>query len=280
MDSPYLVGHFLPSSRRNPNAPYGWSPALAALPDLKQLNKMAQSGDGAIELAAYPPMFFPKSMRGRINMRPRGHNRLADMNEMPQYLESKGQIQWVLQRTDQLRGSIQEKFLLNLFNQFRGEDLKNVTAEAVRAKLGEQESLLPMFGLLMFGYLGDLGNRVFVEMLNGGLWPEPIPRELLSVDGGVRIPKVRFANKLTQLLELTQAAASMQAVMENAQIAQATGDPSVLAPYNIRAIGLANYRARNGLSEGVYSKQEEEEREAMRQQQLEQEAMVAASQEM
>ncbi|NBW52282.1 MAG: hypothetical protein EBR49_19745 [Betaproteobacteria bacterium] len=56
--SPYLITRYLKWSS-DPAAPYGFSPAIQTLPDLKQCNRMEQLRDVAVEVSLNPPIIVP-----------------------------------------------------------------------------------------------------------------------------------------------------------------------------------------------------------------------------
>lgn len=251
MDSPYLVGGFLPSSRRSPNAPYYTSPAFAALPDMRQLQHIVKAIDGRIEMEYAPPVGIPSSMPGgTVGLRPYDHFRLGDDNQMPQAFVVQGRgIDAALMRAQELRESISRKFMRHVFKMFDGLDPAKMTATEVQARMSEKQDFLPIFGLVLHNYQQEDGQWIFSKIIESRLWE--VPRELRLPDGGILVPRVRFSNRLTQLLEISRATSSMKAVAEAAQMAQLTGDPSALDRFDQDKIALENYRAQNGLADGI-----------------------------
>jgi hypothetical protein len=285
-DCPYIAARFLPSPVSNPSCPSGWSPMFAALPDLRELNnKIVPSIHGAIEREVDPATFFPPTWEGPIvRIRARSAYLMGEAGEagMPRYLQPSAKVDWAMELANQLRENVRRKAMLDIFQAFRGIDLKNVTAEAIRAKLGERADMLPMFGLILTEFLTNQGQWEFNQLAQHRLLPDVdnIPSPLME-GGAVRTPRISFSNKLSLLLEAATGTAGMEAAADLASMAQQTGDPRWTDIINPHKLSRSYWRAKGADTENTNTDTEVSEIEESRAVQManmmqaQQEAMAA-----
>ena len=219
-EKPFMVNRWLKGTRET----YGRSPAMAALSDIKMLNKMGETTIKAAEKAVDPPLILPDDgMIGTVRLVPAGLNYVrASMLEKkikPEPMKLGGDIRLGLEMEDQRRTSIRRFFWTELFLLLM--DRPQMTATEVLERVDEKMTILsPVLGRMMNEKLDPIIDRCFGIMLRAGYFP-PAPPEL----EGQKIV-VEYVSKLARVQKLYEANAVRNTLADIGPYSQI--DPSIM----------------------------------------------------
>lgn len=174
--------------------PWGYSPAWLALPDCRQLNLLQKWLDALVEKKVNPPLLIPQNYKGDIDKRAGGitwfdPNSQADGR--PQEWGNNGDYAIGIERVKEKRASIDAFFQVNMWLAITRIDRSNVTAEEVRARVGEQSrQFSATYTLLVTEWLNPMIMAFFRILLKAQMLPPP-PQEMIGQDGagGYYIPE-------------------------------------------------------------------------------------------
>lgn len=236
--SPYLITRYLKWSS-DPSAPYGFSPAIQTLPDLKQCNRMEQLRDVAVEVSLNPPIIVPAGWKGRVDFRPRGQTSLGQDGRKPELWDYQPRTIEVSNSLEEKRKRINDAFHVPLFAMFQQLE-REMTATEVQARLGEKlDNISPTLGLYHDELLAPLVEWIFVTLLEAGEFGFDVPPnlQLVAPDGqsvGVPVPRVEFSNRLAIAIQATKDAAALRALERLAGFLQV--QPELLDNFNTQEI--------------------------------------------
>lgn len=223
---PLACGRYLQA----PGEVYGRGPAMMVLPSLKTLNAQKRTflkvghregdpilltaDDGMLEGASMIPGSVVKGGIGED-----GHPRVGVMPS--------GKIQTTLEMMQEERNIVDDAFLVNLFKVL--EENPNMSATAV-VELANQKGILmaPTMGRQQSEYLGSSVVREVDELMRQGVLP-PMPPRLREAHGEYDIV---FTTPMSRTMRAQEVAGFMRSVEMAKEIALASGDNSVLDPFN------------------------------------------------
>jgi hypothetical protein len=208
---------------------YGSSPAMAALGDIKMLQKMEEKKLKALDKMVDPPMNAPASMRNTGGNIVAGGVNYLDPNEgamgfKPAY-EVRPDLQNIAFEMDRVERRIRQVFFNDLFLAVIAEN-KQMTATEVSKRYEEKLMMLgPVLERLQSELLDPIIDRVFSVMAEMNLLP-PIPKELPA---GMAI-KIEYVSMLAQAQRMVGTQSIEQMVMFVGQVAPVA--PEILDKVN------------------------------------------------
>lgn len=179
------------------NDVYGYSPAMEALGDVKQLQHEQLRKAEAIDYMTKPPLQLPTSlMNQQVNRHPGG----IVFADQPQagggirpLFETQLNLQHLLLDIQDVRERINGAFFADLFLMLANDNRSGTTATEIAERHEEKLLMLgPVLERLHNEMLDPMINTTFNYMLGGGLLPEP-PEELQGMD-----LQVEFVSTLAQ----------------------------------------------------------------------------------
>lgn len=214
---PYMVARWATDG----GGPYGDSPAMMALPDIKVLNSASKAFLISSQKAADPPILAPDENAGlRVRVRPGGIIYGAvnpDGRPLVQPMDFRANFTITDAFAEQRRQQIRAAFYANLLMM---ADQPGATATEVLARQEEQLRLMgPNLGRVQTEFLDPLITRAFNIMFRGGAFPDP-PQELASDP----VIKVAYVSPLARAQKASEGAAIMRFVESVAPVAQAKPD--------------------------------------------------------
>ena len=166
------------------NDPYGRSPGMDALPDIKQLQQETKRKAQGIDKAINPPLIADVQLKNQpASLLPGGITFLQGMMSTgnagmaPAYGNWKPDIAAITEDLNEVRARIKDTFFNSLFqvaSQF--ETRSNITA--VEWDMRKSESLMmltPVIERLQSEVLGPIIDRVWGIMVRAGILPPPPP---------------------------------------------------------------------------------------------------------
>jgi hypothetical protein len=205
-EMPYSVSRWSTWEGYQNSAPYGYSPAWLALPDMRQLNFLQKQLDALAEKKVTPPMLIPVGFKNDIDVRAGGITWFDPTNQdaKPTTWGNEGEYQIGERRAMEKRQSVEAFFQVNMWLAITRLDRRQVTAEEVRARVGEQARQFgATYTLLVTEWLTSQLLRFFRILLRRGLLPPP-PQEMVGEDGqgGYYIPEpdVIFSSRIAMAL--------------------------------------------------------------------------------
>jgi hypothetical protein len=207
-EQPFSVSRWSTWEGNCDTAPYGYSPAFMALPDMRQLNVLQKSLDVLAEKKANPPMLIPTGFKGDIDYRAGGIT-WFDPNTTeaarPQAWGLEGDYALGDKRADQKRQHIEAFFQVNMWLAISRMERANITAEEVRARVGEQiRQFSPTYTLLVTEWLQPQLMRFFRVLMRRGFIEQP-PEEMVMRDESgqafIAAPQVSFTSRIALALK-------------------------------------------------------------------------------
>jgi hypothetical protein len=225
-EMPFSVSRWTTWKGNCDTAPYGYSPAFMALPDMRQLNVLQKALDVLAEKKANPPMLIPTGFKGDIDYRAGGIT-WFDPNTQeaarPQAWGLEGDYALGVQRADQKRAQIEAFFQVNMWLAISRMERANITAEEVRARVGEQaRQFAATYTLLVTEWLTSQLMRFFKILLRRGLLPMPPQEMIVQGEQGPEIPEpqVLFSSRVALALKENDNMASSSVLGMVGQVAQ------------------------------------------------------------
>lgn len=211
------------------NDPYGRSPGMDALPDIKQLQQETRRKAQGIDKGINPPLVADVQLKNQpASLLPGGITFLQGMMSTgndgmkPAYGNWKPDIAAISEDMQEVRARIKETFFSNLFqvaSQF--ETRSNITA--VEWDMRKSESLMmltPVVERLQSEVLGPIVDRAWGIMLRAGIIPPP-PPEIAGRELNI---------EYTSMLAISQRAATAGSIERVFQITGQIGgiDPAAI----------------------------------------------------
>jgi len=204
----------------NGTSPYGSSPVIELVEEIKKLDKMAYLYMMAADKNANPPIFAPEVLKGRLNLNPGGRNyaNLAQTGE-PKVFPSTLDLNHLANEIQMQTRVIQQSLYSDLFNILMRQDQQR-TATEVREIKGEGLVLLSsIIGNMQEEKITPLIMRTYHILRKGGFLPPP-PDELVKASQGGQV-KVELDGPLAQNMKayhqtvgITQGMQALAAVMQ------------------------------------------------------------------
>lgn len=210
-----------------PGEIYGRSVAMMALPDIKMINEMAKSMLRATHLALDPPLLLPDDgVMTRMQTKPGALNYggvNARGERLVQPLQTGANLAAGYEMMDQVRATINDAFLVRLFQALMEEGRDRMTATEVLERVREKGVLLaPAAQRIETELLGPMLEREMDILGRTGLLP-PMPEELAAAGGEVTIV---YNNPMSRAAKAERASGFFRTVEALAPLAQV--EPEVL----------------------------------------------------
>lgn len=184
---PYAVWRYMKSGKE----PYGYSPAHLVMSDIKGVNLMSKTIQGAAQLAVDPAYNVPSHLQGRVQLKPRGFNYMDSADQRITPVNTGANYPVGIDREQAKQQSIRERFhvdtflLLTQINQGTGQR----TAFEVEQMLGERAAVLGAELGPLNSQLDNMLERVYnIEQKAGRV---PMPPDIL-MEMSQQDPTLRF----------------------------------------------------------------------------------------
>jgi hypothetical protein len=179
-----------------PGTPYGESPAIQALDDIKLLNKIDEARIKITQMSADPAFNVPDSMRSRENVVPRGYNYYSDPSKIMMPIQTGTNFPITLEVGRSIEERVKDWFHVDFFLSLQRENRPaNMTATYVMQLQGEKAAVLSDMITALNGALTKLTQRTY-DILYRQLKIPPPPDSLLR-QGDAQL-KVDFIGPLSQ----------------------------------------------------------------------------------
>jgi hypothetical protein len=170
------------------NKPYGVSPTMKALNDIRIYQEAYTTLLTMMQYAANPLMAAPESQRENVKeISPGGTLFFRSGEGAPNVINTGANYPVAVQILEQLQNNIKEWYNVDFFLMLRQyQNVQNMTATAVSALQGEQTALLAALVSNLYSGLSKIITRTFNILAKKGLLPE-LPFALTQTGGSVRI---------------------------------------------------------------------------------------------
>lgn len=225
---PYLTPRVMPQA----NVPYGNGPAVQVLSNLGSASQMKKTLLKQGNLAVDPVILAHDDgvLNGQIDLRPGKVNyggmskdgkKLIDTLQMGNF-----QVGDVLLASEQ--NDINDAFMVTLFQML--EEEKEMTATEVVERVAQRGALVsPTMGVLQTEFIDPDIEREIDVLDEIGRLPE-MPPELVEARGQY---EVQYTSPLAKGMYAEEISGFMRSVQFSIQMAEATGDPSVLDNFDL-----------------------------------------------
>ena len=174
--------------------PYGESPAIQALDDIKLLNIIDESVIKITQMSAEPAYNVPETMRGETSVIPNGYNYYKKPEEIVSPIDTGKNYPITIDKQKNIEERVKDWFHVDFFLALMNEQAKNVTATFVMELQGEKAAVLSDLIVNINASLTKEIQRSFNILLKQGKIPQP-PDELAGSGAGL---KVDFIGSLAQ----------------------------------------------------------------------------------
>ena len=252
---------------------YGSSPAMDALGDCKQLQKLTLDGRLALEKEVNPPLLIAESSGiDDVDASPGALNYTSTLAQGQPSVTSLYQVRANLQALEatkeQLKQQIRETFFNDLFQALLYNNRRITATEAEIIDSEKMVLLGPVLDRLRSELFQPLIERTWGILDRAGVLP-PLPGEYVNELNGNEI-KVEFISVLAQAQKRAGISAINQTVAFIGQVAQLTQNPEALDKLNIDEV-INEVAEMNGVSpKTIRSDEEVAELRAQRAQQMQQ----------
>jgi hypothetical protein len=174
--------------------PYGESPALYALSDIKLLNIVNESEIKIVQMAAEPALNVPDDLKENTNVVPGGFNYYTEKDQIISPIKTGENYQIALNTEDKIENRVKDWFHVDFFLALMNERPSNITATYVMELQGEKAAVLSDLVVNLNNALTKIIQRSF-----NLLWRQrkiPQPPESLAGEGAQL--KVDFMGPLAQ----------------------------------------------------------------------------------
>jgi len=172
-ENPFMVTRFFKVS----GDPYGYSPGIIVLPDIKMLQAVTKTIIEAAQKITSPPLILPHDgFLLPLNTEPNGINyRMSgNPNDKIEFLQTGANIPVGREEQLDLRDTINKAYFVDLFMTLA--DRRNMTATEVMERVQEKMIMLgPVLGRLQTEMLDPIIERTFNILLRKGIIPPPPP---------------------------------------------------------------------------------------------------------
>jgi hypothetical protein len=200
------------------DSPYGFSPSIAALPTIKQVNFIEQQMDALAEIAAFPRVLIPNGIDGEVDLRAGGqtvYDPSTSSNAKPEEWGTSGRYDIGKDRIEAKDEAIRRLYHNDLFHMLRDLEKGQMTAYEVSRREAEKVAdFSPTYYQLDGEVIQPILARAYAMMFRAGRLPEP-PMSVLVVgpDGFspvLPIPKVVLTGKLSKSIDAAKNDSWMQ----------------------------------------------------------------------
>lgn len=193
------------------SSPYGVSPAMEALAEIRGVNYLELLLSTQAEVTVNPRVILPQGYQGTPDLRAGGLT-FGGMGRDTHPMEwmTGGRLDWGLDFIGRKEKMIQEIFHRPLFDQFAQLE-RQITATEVRAREAEKLARFsPAFTMLTTEVINPMLERVFMLLFRAGKFPPP-PREAV-VAGPDGSPMILFP----QVVQISRMALALQSLKRSA----------------------------------------------------------------
>jgi hypothetical protein len=196
-EMPYQVSRYLTHGEDV----YGYSPSVDILATIRQVNLIEKQMDALAEKAAFPPVLYPESMTGAIDLRAAGMTPFDpnQPNALPKEWGTQGRYDIGLERVKTKQDAIRRAYHNDLFNMFAGVE-REITAYQTMQMVAEKLVLFsPTFARLTTEFLNPFLQRVFGILFRAGVFSEPPPEAYVEDGRGgssLVVPTVVYTSKV------------------------------------------------------------------------------------
>lgn len=196
-EQPFFVSRYLKWFESDP---YGWCPAVIALPEARQLNFLVKQMDALAEVTAFPRVLVPDGYKDEIDLRASGitYFNASDPNQKPSEWLTGGKYDVGIDREQRKQKAINEAFHVDLFRMFADmEKQSQMTAREVIERASEK---LTQFSPSADRMTGEVYTPVLRRCFNiayrAGRLP-PVPEELIDPESGTMpSPEVGYSSRI------------------------------------------------------------------------------------
>ena len=225
-------------------SPYGSSPVIKYIEEIKKLDKMELLYATAADKNANPPIFAPEVLKGKLNLNPGAKNYVnTAQTGRPELFPSSLDLNHLAAQIQYLRNVVNQVLYANLFNILMRQEQQR-TATEVREIKGEGLVLLSsIIGNMQEEKITPLVMRTYTILRRENLLPPP-PEELLkaSKEGRVKIeldgPLAQNMKAYHQTTGITQGMQALAGVMQLNPDAQVNVDFDQLIRQAMSANGM------------------------------------------
>lgn len=194
-EQPFAVSRYL----KWQNTAYGYSPAIEALPSIRQVNFIERHMDALAELAAFPRILIPESHEGEIDFRANGVTTFDpnNPNAVPKEWATQGRYDIGVERARVKRDIIRRAFHVDLFQLLTNFDelKREKTAYEVAQMMSEKITRIsPTFERIKTEVFKPILSRAFAICFRRGLLPPP-PGSV-RIGDEIEVPSVSYTGKL------------------------------------------------------------------------------------
>jgi hypothetical protein len=190
LENPYAVFIWDPVV----GTPYGESPAIYALDDIRLLNKTDEARLQVAQMSAFPAMNVPDEMRGHETVVPKGYNYYTNPANVMSPIQTGANFPITLEVTASIEDRVKDWFHVDFFLMLQHQGRGNMTATEVMELQGEKASVLSSLVVNLNDYLSRIVKRSFNLLLRQGKIP-PLPPALEGT--GAKL-KIDFTGPLAQ----------------------------------------------------------------------------------
>jgi hypothetical protein len=179
-----------------PGTPYGESPAIQALDDIKLLNKIDESRIKIAQMSADPAFNVPDEMRAHENVVPRGYNYYRDPTKIMTPIETGTNFPINLEIGRSIEERVKDWFHVDFFLSLQRENRPaNMTATYVMQLQGEKAAVLSDMITALNGALSKIVQRTYNILYRQFSLPQAPDALLRSGDSHL---KIDFVGPLAQ----------------------------------------------------------------------------------
>lgn len=240
---PYSISRYVTA----PDEVYGRGPAMMALPDIKMLNEMSKTDIRAVHKLIDPPLLLhDDGIMGNggmsVNLTPGGLNFGGvnrDGRQMIQPLQTGARVDINEQKMEQRRQSIDDAFLVTLF-QILVETPRMTATEALIRSQEKGMLLTPTMGRQQSEALGPLIERELDLLIQHNVVP-PMPQALIDARGSYEISYESPMSRMQRAEELVGVQRTMELLTPFAQFnpdVMDIFDPDALAQLTAEVSGV------------------------------------------
>ncbi len=190
---------------------WGYGPAYLALPEIRQLNYVAQYRDALAELKAYPRLLYPDNLEGDVDLRAGGVTTFDTTvaNGKPEEWMTVGDDRAAEENMARKIEVINRAFYVDMFTMLAQLEKKDMTAYEIAQRLGEKlEQFTPVFDRRVTEFLNPLLKRCFGICFRAGDFGEPPESLMVSTDGGktreLAMPQIAITSRISLALRALQ----------------------------------------------------------------------------
>jgi len=231
-EMPVAVTRFL----RWGSSPYGYCPAVTALPTIRQVNFIEQQMDALAEIKAFPRILSPDNMVDDLDLRAAGITTFDpnQPNAKPEIWGDKGEYDIGLERIKTKDEAIRKAFHNDLFELLKQIE-REMTAYEVAQRLQEKVAMFsPTFRRMDGEFFQPVLKRVFALCYRAGKFRDaPASVFVPTMDGqsyALAMPQVALTSKLALAIKANEDNAMMQTINMLAPVAEL--HPEILDNYD------------------------------------------------